>query len=152
MDLSCAKNFGAGTVESRDRAGTEHPLSLLVLALGAGARVHVDRAPRYRSLCFAPGSCPPKLARVPICEIPQKRFYPPGLCVCALCVCALRGGREGSIRAGNAVDILSHVSDVVRPKLLWEVKAANKAVCAIKRASSREGWQTVAAAGGRRQG
>lgn len=48
---------------------------------------------------------------------------------------------EGSIQVGNMVDILSQVSDIVRPKLLLEVKAANKVGRAIKRAFSREdGW------------
>lgn len=49
----------------------------------------------------------------------------------------------GSIQVGNMVDTPSQVSDIVRPELLLEVKAANKAGCAIKRALSREGWLAV---------
>lgn len=53
----------------------------------------------------------------------------------------------GSLQVDDTVDILSQVSDIVRLKLLLEVKAANKVGCAIKRAFSTEGWLTVSRAG-----
>lgn len=58
--------------------------------------------------------------------------------VCArVCVRALCRNPEGSTQVGDMRDILSQVSDIVRLKLLLEVKAANKVGCAIKGHSAR---------------
>ena len=66
-----------------------------------------------------------------------------------LCVCMYTLGKNpaGSLQVDDTVDILSQVSDIVRPKLLLEVKAANKVGCSINRAFSTEGWLTVSRAG-----
>lgn len=62
-------------------------------------------------------------------------------------MCTLGRSPAGSLQVDDTVDILSQASDVVRPKLLLEVKAANKVGCAIKRAFSTEGWLAVSQAG-----
>lgn len=47
-----------------------------------------------------------------------------------MCVCFQ--SPEGSIGADGSVDVLAQVSDIVRLKLLLEVKAANKMSCEVK--------------------
>lgn len=54
------------------------------------------------------------------------------ICVYCVWMCVCFQSPEGSIVADDSVDILSQVSDIVRLKLLLEIKAANKVNCALK--------------------
>jgi hypothetical protein len=64
--------------------------------------------------------------------------FPRGL-LTGVCVCSCFGGPRRQRAVGNMETMPSQVADVVRPKLLLEVKAANKAGSATERPFTEDG-------------